>query len=349
MQKDHHYIEKHITQLYFGEAEQKQYQLKFEATKDNISVVKLHFFNPGETQVSISNEQESSARDIFACPCPLPEFEDRNDWCSTANCPEHPSPETTPVSHLIVHHSFTPNTSSDWAATVRSIWDSHVNGRGWSDIGYNWLIDPNGVIYQGRNDNILGAHFCSQNGRTMGVCVMGDFTSITPSTEAIESLERLLAWKSCDRDIEPLQSSFHPSSGLTLENISGHRDGCNTACPGDSFHPLLPSVRQGVVDLIEDNCATVATDDNTWLMKESLILSPNPVKDLFSIQFQSESTGNLDWKIMNAHQQVLLFGQASKENLFFKKDISIDELAAGIYFLQLDIEGKTGLWKIVKL
>jgi hypothetical protein len=97
------------------------------------------------------------------------------------------------------------------------------------------------------------------NTATMGTCVLGNFTDITPTETAINSLERLLAWKSCDIGADPLGESFHAPSNGILKNISGHRDGCNTACPGDSFYPLLPQVRQGVQNKILAECSGLAT------------------------------------------------------------------------------------------
>ena len=121
-------------------------------------------------------------------PLPKPPVVSRTAW----GCPEGQqsswTPQYTAVTHLVVHHSAGSNTSSDWAGTVRSIWDFHSRpvedgGRGWGDVGYNYLIDPNGVIYEGRagGDNVIGAHFSCRNGGTMGVCLLGTFvtTSLT--------------------------------------------------------------------------------------------------------------------------------------------------------------------------
>ncbi|MBK8668457.1 MAG: N-acetylmuramoyl-L-alanine amidase [Saprospiraceae bacterium] len=74
---------------------------------------------------------------------------------------------------------------------VASIFDFHVNTNGWQDIGYNWLIDPNGVLYEGRGggENVRGAHMCGYNNNTLGVCVMGNFVSLIPSDTAIISLK----------------------------------------------------------------------------------------------------------------------------------------------------------------
>jgi hypothetical protein len=93
----------------------------------------------------------------------------------------------------------------------------------------------------------------------MGVCVLGDFTNISPQQEALATLDSLLAWKSCDAGLDPLGNGFHASSGLTLQRISGHRDGCATSCPGNAFYPSLPGIRQEVSDFIENECTVTVS------------------------------------------------------------------------------------------
>ena len=192
------------------------------------------------------------------------------------------TPQYTTVTHLIVHHSATANASSDWAATVRSIWDFHTNDRGWGDIGYNYLIDPNGVIYEGRagGDNVIGAHFSCQNGGTLGVCMLGTFTSVSPTAAALTSLKRLLAWKAEQRAINPLGTAYHAGTRLTLPTISGHRHGnpavpeyacTTTSCPGDNLYGQLPAIRTDVANLISTGGGVpiVATQPATLISSNS--------------------------------------------------------------------------------
>jgi hypothetical protein len=91
---------------------------------------------------------------------PKPFVVSRDAWCTHADCDYTDGLEYHPVSHLIVHHTVSNNSSSDWPAVVRAIWNFHTYGRGWGDIGYNYLVDPNGVIYEGHNggDNVVGTH-----------------------------------------------------------------------------------------------------------------------------------------------------------------------------------------------
>ena len=241
--------------LQFERATAKYYQYQMSAASNHVeSTYQLHFYSPGK---SLDNnnitEQQVEPR---TCPCPKPTFKERKTWCPNNNCPPNLNPSSHQVSHLIVHHSAGTNIANDWAAVVRAIWDFHVNSRGWSDVGYNWLIDPNGIMYEGRGENIVGAHFCGTNTGAEGVCMLGDFTSITPKAAAFDALTQLLAWKSCDRSIYPIDRSFHAASGLNLLEVSGHRDGCSTSCPGDAFYPLLDSLRFLVIEYIDNTCNT---------------------------------------------------------------------------------------------
>jgi hypothetical protein len=254
------------------------------------SAFEVHLFNPGITEANAASDSPVEARG--GCPCPQPQFQGRTDWCPTGNCPFGPNPAYIDVTHLIVHHSAGANSASDWAAVVRSIWNFHVNTNGWDDIGYNWLIDPNGVLYEGRGDGVRGAHFCAQNGATMGVCVMGNFTSILPQAEAVTTLVTLLAWKCCDLELDPQDFAFHGPSGLNLFHISGHKDGCNTACPGDSFYPTLPDVRDAVEGFIAANCAPLAAPTN--------LVSTAATVDAVSLQWHDNSDNETQFLLERA-------------------------------------------------
>lgn len=247
--------ERYVSELYFAPAGSQWVEV---TPGPGMEEVVLHFFNPGHTEDQGVSAPSVSERSPVYCPCPQPDFEDRNDWCPSGTCPPDATPVSTNPTHLIIHHSAGTNASNDWAAVVRAIWDFHTGVNGWDDVGYNWLIDPNGVLYEGRGDDRLGAHFCGTNGATMGVCMLGDYTNITPTDEAKATLAHLMAWKSCDINVDPLGTAFHSGSGLQLMRISGHRDGCATACPGDSFYPQLPEVRNDVIDFVANQCSAIA-------------------------------------------------------------------------------------------
>jgi hypothetical protein len=147
--------------------------------------LEILFIDPGVTPKERLEEIRKSARRAAApdqrsgvTPPPLVT---REQWgCTPQTCPAKEAPAYTPVTHLIVHYTAGVNTATDWPAVVRSIWALHVQGNGWNDIGYNYLIDPDGVLYEGRagGDGVLGAHFSGVNSGTMGVALMGTYSVV---------------------------------------------------------------------------------------------------------------------------------------------------------------------------
>ncbi|MFD2565261.1 N-acetylmuramoyl-L-alanine amidase [Aquimarina rubra] len=239
-----------------------QYALNIEA-KEEIVLEKmvLKHYSPGATpQKTIDEINSIKVQNQSKAACTKPAVVSRSQWGAR---PPSSSFSTSQVTHLIVHHEFGSNSSSDWAARVRSVQNFHMNSNGWSDIGYNFLIDPNGIIYEGRagGDNTIGAHFCGRNRNTMGVCMLGNYSSATPKTATQNSLKQLLAWKASKENINPVGSAYHYSINGSLKTISGHRDGGGcSACPGDGGYAILPSVRTGVQNLINNGCSGGGTD-----------------------------------------------------------------------------------------
>jgi hypothetical protein len=215
--------------------------------------VRFVFIDPGQTPRA-SLEKLPRGRAISA-----PTIVSREAW----GCPDGENarvpPTYTKVTHLIVHHTGDSWPNDDYPAWIRAIWAFHVFGNKWDDIGYNYLIDPNGVIYEGRagGDGVLGAHFSCQNGGTMGVSLLGTFSNVAPAEAAVDSLEVLLAWRAAALGLDPLGLSWHRGMGLNLPVIASHRDGnssptsCTiTECPGDQLYALLPAIRQSAADRI---------------------------------------------------------------------------------------------------
>jgi uncharacterized protein (TIGR03437 family) len=215
--------------------------------------------DPGATQAGLVPKAQTG-RDTVAAPAIVT----REQWgCTTTTCPAASAPQYTTVTHLIVHHTAGANTATDWAAVVRSIWVLHVQGNGWNDIGYNYLIDPNGLLYEGRagGDGVLGAHFSGVNGGTMGVSTMGTYSTVAPSDPAVAMLTAMLAWQAAKWNIEPAGQSLHTSSGLILNHIAGHRDAglsphatSTTECPGNALYARLPDVRSSVRTTLRGAC-----------------------------------------------------------------------------------------------
>lgn len=338
--------DQYISQLYYIGPDY-QYFMLIPLNWNAFDSIAVHFFDPGVSNTD-AVEQMPVESDQEACPCPQPSYMGRNDWCPSGDCPPDATPQYTTADHLIIHHSAGVNVSSDWAAVVRSIWDYHVNSNGWDDIGYNWLIDPNGVLYEGRGDGRLGAHFCGKNGGTVGVCMMGDFTDISPTYSAIDKLVSLYSWNACARGIDPLGTSYHAASGGDLINIAGHRDGCTTSCPGDAFYPLLPQVRTAIKDRIENVCFGVAGSEEET-KNEMVAIFPNPTAALLHIMVENEAVGKVDLVVMDAiGRQVGFFKGFEKNGPTGNFDLNLENLPSGMYWLKI-IQGEDfSMYKFAK-
>ena len=300
------------------------------------------------THQAIPSPQVSPTRSAD-CGCPLPAYVDRVGWGNpTGNGISCPDPTYFPTTHLIVHHSAGTNVSDDWPAIVRAIRNLHVNINGWCDIGYNWLIDPNGVVYEGRGggDDIRGAHFCGANSGTTGVCLLGNFEEIEPTEAALRSLDSLLTWKSCVSELNPNGVSLHESLSRRLPVISGHKDGCSTLCPGINVYQRLESLRQNVSDQLQ-LCNTL-THHSGNLPSTEIQISPQPANQFLQLQNISGS-GPAHLSLYNLQGQRLAqkkdYVAASQSNLTWY----LPPFPPGIYVLQVRVGDhfwqKKCIWK----
>jgi uncharacterized protein YgiM (DUF1202 family) len=152
------------------------------------------------------------------------------------------------VEHAIIHHSETPN-SQDPLEAIRSIYYYHAVTRGWHDIGYNYLVDKLGNIYQGRvgGRNIVGGHAYEYAHGSAGICFIGEFFDDEVTEEALAAMVAILAW-TC-RDLDPQgYSDFH--SETRLPTICAHRDVNLSTCPGDKAYAELPVLRDLVTQTL---------------------------------------------------------------------------------------------------
>jgi uncharacterized protein with LGFP repeats len=172
------------------------------------------------------------------------------------------APKYAPAIHFaLVHHTAGSNSygPSQSAAIVRAIELYHVLGNGWNDIGYNFLVDKYGQIFEGRYGGmgrpVIGAHAQGFNTGSVGVAVLGSYTARAPSAAAQQALSALLAWRLDLAHIDPRSSLTWISGGnprfptgapVFLRAISGHRDTGFTECPGGALYRRLPAIAKTV-------------------------------------------------------------------------------------------------------
>ncbi|MFH1425997.1 MAG: peptidoglycan recognition family protein [Candidatus Kerfeldbacteria bacterium] len=158
---------------------------------------------------------------------------------------------------FIVHHTAGTDGGDDPSASVRAIYYWHAKVLGWGDIGYNYIIDPQGNIYEGRTggDGVIGGHtFDSSNNinfneGSVGIAIMGCFEStpgacyttheVTPEME--QALGQLIGAKAAAFGIQP--KSYTTLQGTTTKRIVGHRDLDATYCPGSELQDDLGTIR----------------------------------------------------------------------------------------------------------
>jgi len=152
-------------------------------------------------------------------------------------------PEYRRIEKVVIHHTVTGDPDPRPAATIRAIYQYHAVARGWGDIGYNYLIDPGGAIYEGRHGGpgVVGGHTAGYNAGSMGVAMLGTYDTHTVSAAARHALGALIRAKA--GDLDPLgRGPFRDREGIW--NIGGHRALTQTECPGDSFYPTLNNLRR---------------------------------------------------------------------------------------------------------
>lgn len=208
---------------------------------------------PSDGDIAGQMARVSSADDV--CPAVKPGVVSRQDWgCPDGQNSPRRSPQYAPVTHIVLHQTETPNNTNpyqDWAGWVRSVWNFHANVLRWGDVGYNYLIDPNGVIYEGRagGDDVIGIHDRFNRG-SMAIGFIGCYgncddprlTTAEPSQAMLDSAAHLMAWKTGQKQLDPLGSSAY--HGQNVPVIAGGRDVTWTSSPGDNIYNKLPFLRE---------------------------------------------------------------------------------------------------------
>jgi N-acetylmuramoyl-L-alanine amidase len=191
----------------------------------------------------------------------------RRAWARGVSHPRV-APEYGAVEMAFVHHTENPNgyTSAEVPAMLRAIYAFHRYGNGWNDIGYNFVLDLFGRIWEARaggvDEPVVGAQAGGYNLVSTGVAVLGSFSEVPISNAARQALERLLAWKLSLHGVPTAgrvtvrvnpagarYSRFPAGARVSLPRIAGHRDGDSTDCPGDVLYGELSRIRRIVTQL----------------------------------------------------------------------------------------------------
>jgi hypothetical protein len=203
----------------------------------------------------------------------------REAWGAAAVPPREP-PLYGEVQLAFVHHTVNANDygPEDSAGIVLGIARFHRDGNGWNDIGYNFLVDKYGQIFEGRaggiDQAVVGAQAQGWNSVSTGIACLGTFSEVAQTPAGMDALARLIGWKLSVHGI-PTQGAITVTSAggetnrypagtpHTFERISGHRDGNATSCPGDALYAQLTGLRT-----LAANYAVVTTGLSIYATKE---------------------------------------------------------------------------------
>jgi hypothetical protein len=257
--------------VWAGEADQVQYAI---AAARPIRDIRLHFVNSTGTATTFdrlrsalrraANSAVSSIGSLFGADASAqgtsqPAIVTRDQWGAKA-CPPRATPSYGEVKLAFVHHTVTANdyTPDQSAAMVLGICRYHRNSNGWNDIGYNFLVDKYGQIFEGRAGGIdravVGAQAQGYNSQSTGISNLGTFSTTGQTDAGLAAMAHLLSWKLAIHGVAPQSrvtvasaggaTNRHPAGTLvTFDAIAGHRDADKTACPGDGLYEQLPQLR----------------------------------------------------------------------------------------------------------
>ncbi|AOP52834.1 MULTISPECIES: peptidoglycan recognition protein family protein [Micrococcales] len=201
------------------------------------------------------------------CTCPLcaasaanvaknsvvqPEVATRKDWGASEKLVRNSPTIADSVSAAVIHHTDGNNdyAAEDVPAILRGIQSFHITGRGWSDIGYNMLVDKYGRLWEGRAGGVkkavVGAHAAGYNTGSFGISVLGDYDKKAPPQRTLDAVAEVVGWKLSLSGVKAGGSTS--LAGEEMKAIVGHRDVGQTSCPGDGFYAKFDSIRQAADD-----------------------------------------------------------------------------------------------------
>ncbi|MGW0731179.1 FG-GAP-like repeat-containing protein [Streptomyces sp. NPDC002851] len=190
-----------------------------------------------------------------------PPIVSRTTWGADETKVADPPAYLDKIDAAFVHHTTDANgyTCADTPKILRAIFTYHVESNGWNDIGYNFLVDKCGKVYEGRAGGVdlpvMGAHTYGFNTYSTGISVIGNYATDGKATAPIQNaVARIAAYKLGQYGVDPTGKVTLTAGGdtgvwnkgdqATLNTISGHRDGYATECPGDDLYSKLADIRR---------------------------------------------------------------------------------------------------------
>jgi hypothetical protein len=236
-------------------------ELQLHAAQRPRATLRMHFVAvPAPPRRSVLARAAATPKQTTPEPGTPPPIIPRSAWGAEA-VPPRAAPAYGVVQMGFVHHTVNANdyTADQSASIVLGIAKYHRDTNGWNDIGYNFLVDRFGQVFEGRaggvDQPVVGAHAQGYNDQSTGVAVIGTFTDAPIPEAAMAVLAQLLGWKlslhgvPCEGGLTVLSGGgelnrYVAGTPVSFQRISGHRDGDKTDCPGNGLYGQLPELRR---------------------------------------------------------------------------------------------------------
>jgi hypothetical protein len=206
------------------------------------------------------------AAPAFAGP---PNILPREKWDPNGECKAKKAPEKGQCLCAVINHTHRPDsnyTAEQVPALIRGIFNFHTTGtNNWDDIGYQFIVDKFGNIYEARAGGIdqplVGAHTYGYNRVSVGIGLLGDFVDQAPTPEMMKALAKLIAWKLKVHG-QPVSGTVDVLNGATkqirtVHRVSGASEIFATESPGRAFVAVLPVLRK----MVEEEYAELVRED----------------------------------------------------------------------------------------
>ena len=200
------------------------------------------------------------------------------------------------IKKIVIHHTATVKNLDDPKKAIRDIYIWHSLSKGWGDIGYNYIIDQQGNIYEGRfgGEMVVGAHAGRGNHGSIGIAILGNYQDQDPPEAVLTALTSLIKEKAEKYNIDTEGTSVF--RGETYSNVMGHRDIMSTSCPGDRLYAMLPVIRKLAKAQISNSTSQSTNTNNgfSWAGTGAPVVTLNP-NTKKTVNFKVKNTGKTTW------------------------------------------------------
>ncbi|MCW2681775.1 MAG: repeat protein [Frankiales bacterium] len=220
--------------------------------------LRLSLVDPGESPAD-GIAGTTGALSTAGAASRAPVVRTRADWGADESLRRASPSYAGSVRAVTIHHTASANdySAEDVPRLLRGFYAYHVKSQGWSDIGYNFLVDRFGTVWEGRAGGtsraVIGSHAGGFNTGTIGISMIGTYEAVAPSKEMLESVSQLVAWRLSQAGVDPRGSLTMTSGGSTkftagtpvsLPTVFAHRQVSSTSCPGTRGFAAMPAIRE---------------------------------------------------------------------------------------------------------